>query len=166
MIRLQAVRREDRTLLWNLNQKYLYEMTLYYPDPLDAEGNLHYGHFGEYFTDPMRKAFFLYDDETLVGFAMVNPCSYIGMRTDHVMAEFTIFPAFRGKHFARCAADLILSAYPGRWEIKYNEKNTAAKKLWQAVTAPYHPAVHHLNGTESVLAFETGTAAPGGSAGA
>ena len=30
MIRLQAVRKEDRDLLWNINQKYLYEMTIYY----------------------------------------------------------------------------------------------------------------------------------------
>ena len=39
MIRLQVVREEDRDLLWNINQKYLYEMTMYYPDPMDANGN-------------------------------------------------------------------------------------------------------------------------------
>ena len=29
MIRLQEVKAEDRKLLWNINQKYLYEMTKY-----------------------------------------------------------------------------------------------------------------------------------------
>ena len=51
MIRLQHVQPHDRALLWNINQKYLYEMTMFYPDEMDA-GNLHYGHFEEYFTDP------------------------------------------------------------------------------------------------------------------
>ena len=33
MIELQTVQAKDRDLLWNINQKYLYEMTLYYDDP-------------------------------------------------------------------------------------------------------------------------------------
>ena len=32
MIRLQEVKAEERELLWNINQKYQYEMTKYYPD--------------------------------------------------------------------------------------------------------------------------------------
>ena len=51
MIHLQSVHPTDRDLLWNINQKYLYEMTMFYPDEMDA-WNLHYGHFEEYFTDP------------------------------------------------------------------------------------------------------------------
>ncbi len=158
MIRLQAVRKEDRELLWNINQKYLYEMTLYYPDSMDEDGNLHYGHFEEYFTDPKREAFFLYDDDTMVGFAMLCPYSSIGKHPDYTMAEFTIFPTYRRKHYALDAANLILSGHPGQWEIKYNEKNTGAKNLWTAVTAPYHPAVYHLNEEETVLAFENSPA--------
>ena len=55
MIRLQMVQPKDRDLLWNINQKYLYEMTKFYDDPMDEEGNYHYGHFDEYFTDPKRR---------------------------------------------------------------------------------------------------------------
>lgn len=154
MIRLQAVRKEDRELLWNINQKYLYEMTLYYPDRMDQNGNLHYDHFDEYFTDPKREAFFLFDDDTMVGFAMLCPYSNIGKNPDYIMAEFTIFPSFRRKHYALAAANMILAGHPGHWEIKYNEKNAAAKKLWTAVTAPCHPAVHHLNEEETVFEFE------------
>ena len=146
MIRLQTVQAKDRDLLWNINQKYLYEMTNFYQDPMDENGNYHYGHFEEYFTDPKRRAYFLHADETLVGFAMLCPYSNIGHHPDYTMAEFTIFPAFRRRHFALEAANLILATHPGRWEIKYNEKNLGAKKLWTAVTKPYAPSVHHLNG--------------------
>ena len=58
MIRLQPVYPHDRDLLWNLNQKYLYEMTTFYPDEMDEAENLHYGHFEEDFTDPKRNAYF------------------------------------------------------------------------------------------------------------
>jgi predicted acetyltransferase len=153
MIRLQEVKLEDRELLWNINQKYLYEMTMYYPDEMDEQGNYYYGYFEAYFTDAKRKAFFIYDEETLVGFAMLNPYSYIEHQPDYTMAEFTIFPSYRRKHYAIDAVDLILSGNRGKWEIKYNEKNTGAKKLWTTVTKPYAPVVYHINAEETVLEF-------------
>ena len=48
------------------------------------------------------------------------------------MAEFTIFPAYRRKHYALDAARMILTDHPGKWEIK------------------------HLNEEETVLVFEVG----------
>ena len=51
MIRLHSVQPNDRDLLWNINQKYLYEMTMFYPDGMDEAGNCHYGRFEQCFTD-------------------------------------------------------------------------------------------------------------------
>ena len=48
---------------------------------------------------------------------------------------------------------MILEKHPGKWEIKYNEKNVGAKRLWGVATAPYEPEVHHLNEEETVLVF-------------
>ena len=154
MIILRTVKEKDRDLLWNINQKYLYEMTNFYDDPMDENGNYHYGHFDEYFTDPMRTAYFIYSDDSLIGFAFICPYSNIGQDPDYTMAEFTIFPIHRRKHYALDAARMILTEHPGKWEIKYNEKNTAAKKLWNTVLAPYKPLIHHLNEVETVLVFE------------
>ena len=155
MLELKPAAQEDCALLFNLNQMYLYEMTNFYDDPMDAEGNYHYGHFEAYFTDPARTALLIYSDGRLAGFAMLHPCSYFGESPDHVMAEFTIFPRFRRRGLAIQAARRILEAYPGRWEIKYNEKNAPARALWNRLAAPYSPAVHRLNDEETVLAFST-----------
>ena len=122
---------------------------------MDDEGNFHYGYFDEYFTDPKRWAYFIYSEDSLVGFAMLCPYSYIGQDPDYTMAEFTIFPAYRKRHFALDAANLILSKHPGSWEIKFNEKNAPAKSLWNKVAAPYAPKTVHLNEEETVLAFRT-----------
>jgi predicted acetyltransferase len=70
-----------------------------------------------------------------------------------VLAEFTIFPMYRKKHIGKQAAELILKTYGGSWEIKYNEKNTAAKALWTQITDPYHPVRHSYSENETVLAF-------------
>ena len=156
MITLQAVQEKDRELFWNINQKYLYEMTNFYDDPMDENGNYHYGHFDEYFTDPRRTAYFIYNDDALIGFAFLCPYSNIGQEPDYTMAEFTIFPAYRRKHYALDAARMILTDHPGKWEIKYNEKNPAGKRLWNIAAAPYEPEVQHLNEEETVLVFEVG----------
>ena len=151
---LVAVKTQDRELLWNINQKYLYEMTNYYDDEMDTLGNLNYGYFDDYFTDPKRMAFFLYDENNvLVGFAMIHPYSNLGETPDFVLAEFTIFPTYRRKHLAKTAAEMIFDRFEGYWEVKYNEKNTAVKEMWNTVTEKYCPKVIHLNDTETVLSF-------------
>ena len=153
MIQLVPVKAEEKELFWNINQKYLYEMTSFYPDVMDEQGNYHYGYFSEYFVDPKRKAFFIYNDSVMVGFVMINPYSVLDMEADYTMAEFTIFPSYRRKHYAFDAVKHILSVYKGRWEIKFNEKNVAAKTLWTSITEPYNPKVFHLNDVETVLRF-------------
>lgn len=154
-IKLIAVRPEDRELFWNINQKYLYEMTYYYDDEMDETGNLHYGFFDAYFTDPQRKAFFIKEEQTLIGFAMINPYSYMDEHPDHVLAEFTIFPIYRRRHYASEAAEMIFERFRGNWEVKYNEKNAAAKALWNKVTKPFSPEKVFLNGEETVLKFRS-----------
>ena len=155
MLSLKKVQNKDRELLWNINQKYLYEMTNFYDDPMDENGNYHYGYFDEYFSDPKRKAYFICNDGVLVGFAMLCPYSHIEQDPDYTMAGFTIFPSFRRKHLALDAAKIILARHPGKWEIKYNEKNRGAKNLWHTVAGPYEPEIYHLNEEETVLSFET-----------
>lgn len=155
MVRLDEASGKDRALLWNIHQKYLYEMTNYYANEMDAEGNYHYGYFDAYFSEPERKAFLIYSGDALAGFAMVNPYSYLGEAPDHVLAEFTIFPQFRKQGIASEAARQIFERFPGRWEIKYNEKNAGAKRLWNGVTENYLPVRHPYSENETVLAFST-----------
>jgi predicted acetyltransferase len=153
MIELVEVKAEQRELLWNMLQKFLYEMTNYYDDEMDEKGNYHYRYFDDYFTEFERTALFIYSDKLLVGFAMINPFSYINEHTDHVLAEFTIFPMYRKQHIGKSAAELILRTYRGQWEIKYNEKNIGAKALWNNITASYHPKRHRYSEDETVLSF-------------
>ena len=152
-MKLVPVKNEDKNLFWNINQKYLYEMTNYYPEELDENGDLHYGYFDGYFIDPKRKAFFLYEEDKIVGFAMINPYSYFGGETDNVLAEFTILPMYRHNHMAIKAIKLLFEQFKGKWEIKYNINNIAAKSLWNKVTKQYNPKLLQYSDVEIVLTF-------------
>lgn len=153
LITFKLVTEKERELLWNINQKYLYEMTKYYHDDVDDNGNYHYGYFDAYFTERGREAYLIYENETLLGFAMLNQHSYIGHTPDWVIAEFCIFPSYRRRHFAIKASEHILEMHPGQWEIKFNENNIGAKALWEKVTSKYSTVIHNINEEETVLEF-------------
>jgi len=154
MIRITEAGTENRSLLWELLQEYLREMSQYYELELDEKGDYRYRYFDAYFAERERKPLLIYEDRQLVGFVLLNAHSYIGAEPDHVLAEFGILPEFRQRHIGTRAAEHILQRFPGRWEIKYSEKNVNAKKLWNRIAAPYNPAVHGCEDGETVLAFE------------
>lgn len=155
MIRFIEAKENNRLLLWNIFQKFLYEMTNYYDDEMDSDGNYHYGYFDSYFEEAGRKALMIYKEGTLVGFAMLHTYSYINAHPDNVLAEFTIFPMYRGKHLGRQAAEMLFHTYRGTWELKYNERNIGAKALWNKVTEPFRPIAYKYSHEETVLSFQT-----------
>lgn len=154
MITLKKIGPSDKSKFWNIVQKYLYEMTNYYDmGMIDELGNYEYKYFDSYFEDRERAALFIYNDEALIGFAMINDYSCLGNRIDHAIAEFTIFPHYRKRRLGMRSVQEIFKQYPGRWEIKYSIKNKAAEALWTKAAKKYDPLVSPYDRAESVLSF-------------
>lgn len=154
MIYLKSVELKDKEMFWNINQKYLYEMTMYYKQDMDENGNLHYGYFDEYFIDPKRSAYFIMLDNKIIGFVMIHPYSMMNLNIDYSIAEFTIFPSYRKNGYAKEAVNLLFAQFKGKWEIKFNNKNIGAMKLWNSVTNKFSPNIIRLNENEIILEFE------------
>ena len=133
--------------------KCLYELTNFYDDEMDAVGNYGYRYFDAYFSDPSRRALLLYDAQALVGFAMIHPYSHIGESPVHVLAEFTVFPMYRRRRLAEQAAQALFRRCRGSREVKYHERNAAAKALWSKIMAPYRPRKLRISDTETALSF-------------
>ena len=144
MIKLEVVTKEKETVLYNLMQKYLYEMTLYYDDELDENGNYEYQYFPYYFTEKDRQAYFIYDDLQMIGFALINTYSFTDEVIDHCLAEFTIFPQYRKQGNAMKAIEVLMKERVGSWQMKYSTHNQAGMHLWKKVKEKY-------NGTETKL---------------
>ena len=79
-------------------------MTQYYEDPINEDGNLEYRYFHLYFEEPDRAAYFIFDDENMIGFTMINRHSFTNDEIENCIAEFTIFPAFL-KNIPSCAGN-------------------------------------------------------------
>ena len=155
LIELQLVKDSEKELLYNIFQKYLYEMTKYYDDEMDDKGNYLYRYFDNYFVEPTRKALFIIRDSKIVGFMMLNNHSYVNQKPDHVISEFSIFPMYRKKGIAQEAIALAYSQYPGKWELKFSLKNKSAVNFWRKSTEYFKPIVYNLEDDEQVLVFQT-----------
>lgn len=155
MIKLQLVKDSEKEVLYNIFQKYLYEMTKYYDDEMDYKGNYLYRYFDNYFVESTRKALFIIRDSKIVGFMMLNNNSYINQKPDHVISEFSIFPMYRKKGIAQEAIALAYSQYPGKWELKFSLKNKSAVNFWRKSTESFKPIVYNLEDDEQVLVFQT-----------
>lgn len=153
VLSLRSVGATDRALLWSYLQNYLCELSAFYGDEPDENGIYRYEHFDEYFADPNRHAYFIFSGETLAGFALLCPYSCVGAQPDFTMAEFTIFPEYRRQHIALKVVRMIFAQHSGSWEIKYHNKNAAAKALWTRATESYKPTKRNLNEEETVLLF-------------
>lgn len=155
MVSLVAAEKQDEEKLRSLVQKYLCEMSRYYETPMDADGSYAYPYLPYYFLEPDRRAYFIYADGELAGFAMVNTHSFVEPAADRCLAEFTVFPAFRRRGYAREAMLELFRLLPGVWQLKFSEANVPGASFWRKLTAPYAAAEHTLDGGETAVVFNT-----------
>lgn len=154
MIEAIEIEKSKEQVLYNLLQKYLYEMTAYYDDPMDEDGNFSYKYLPYYFTDKDRQAFFLYDDSIMIGFALINTHSFTGEPIDNCIAEFTIFPAYRHHGKGLAAIEALRTIRNGSWQLKYSTTNQQGAIFWQRVKEKYNGKEQKLDGTEIAITFE------------
>lgn len=151
MLNIEEVKTENRQILHNFMQKYLYEMSLYYGDKMDEEGNFDYPYLPYYFEEESRKAVFICDDGEIIGFCLINIHSFTGEKIDNCIAEFTIFPAYRFRGNGLKAVELLLKSRPGRWQLKYSSVNTPGQKFWKKVRDIYNGTETPIEGDEVAL---------------
>lgn len=153
MIKLVTAKSGDAEMLSSLFQKYLYDMSRYYDSALDEDGNYPYPYLPLYFTGSDRQAWFIYDDDTLVGFALINTHSFVESEAEHALAEFTIFPAYRSRGYAAASAKELFARLPGTWQLKFSTNNTPAARFWRKLLTPYGAREHDLGGGETAVSF-------------
>ena len=151
MIQAIEVQESQEHILFSLMQKYLYEMTAWYPNTMDADGNYPYPYLPCYFVEKDRQAFFFYDGSELIGFALVNTHSFTGEAVDSCIAEFTIFPAYRRRGKAMEAIEALMAVRKGTWQLKYSTENFSGAVFWQKVKAKYHGREQVLEGNEIAI---------------
>lgn len=155
MVYIKRVGKDKRKALFNVIQKYLYEMSKYYGDEMDEDGVYEYRYLPLYFEDSDRQVYFIYDDEAWIGFALLNKYSCTGEEIDNAIAEFSIFPAYRNKGYAMDAIKLLVEERKGSWQLKYALNNANGLYFWKKVKQKYRGSEISLGDKEMVITFNS-----------
>ncbi|MDP3747603.1 MAG: GNAT family N-acetyltransferase [Phenylobacterium sp.] len=138
-VRLGPVLREQEPVLQNLMQLYNHDFSEFWAGTpkgdLQADGRFEPYPLTSYWTDPSRSAWFIWRDDVLAGFALVNDHAHSGQAIDQSVAEFFVLRKHRGSGVAVQAAHLVFATRPGLWEVAVARKNAAALRFWRKAVA-------------------------------
>lgn len=131
---------DQRSVVANLIQLYLHDMTDFMPFPVGSDGRFEYGFLDRFWRYP----YLITHADEIAGFALVvDECPLTGRAPCWFMAEFFLLRAYRGKGLATAAVNLALANHPGQWHIAVPHANPVAQAFWsKALTRQF---VHSRN---------------------
>lgn len=132
-IELKTIKAEQKDILNNLMEKYLYEFSQYDMIPFDENGLFNDPHLSDYFTDKTRFPFFIYADGKLAGFALVFKRAECPAPCDWGVAEFFVAYGYRRMGVGTAVMKMLFERFRGIWQIKYHSKNKGSELFWQKV---------------------------------
>lgn len=160
-VEIKQVSEERKETLANLLEKYNYEFSQYDKRQFDDNGLFGYKYLNNYFTDNDRFAYFIYADNLLAGFALINKYHECERPIDWSIAEFFVSCNFRRQGVATDAVRQIFEIHKGYYHIKYHKKNEASAVLWNSVAKKYSNNSYEMcvgdepfdDGTEATVLF-------------
>jgi predicted acetyltransferase len=163
-VTLDAATERDATVLANLLELYVYDMTEVFPGlELGTDGRFGYRELSRYWSEPGRRfAFLVRQDARLSGFILVTRGSPVSKDPEVFdIAEFFVLRGRRRSGVGRSAARLLWSRFPGRWTVRVSEGNLRALPFWSGIIGEHsggraiqslHPGSPHA---WRVFSFET-----------
>jgi predicted acetyltransferase len=156
----------EKEILRNLMEKYLYEFTQYDNLGVNNLGLCGYDYIDQYWTEENRFAYFIRVDGWLAGFMMVNDVKEINVDTNYSMAEFFVIYKYRKSGVGTYAVNYALNKFKGKWQIRYHPKNITSKNFWNKIVNEYTNGKYEIikdnidakyndGTTGEVLIFET-----------
>ena len=133
-VRLRVATAADATLLGNLLELYIHELSDVFPGlQVGPDGRFGYANLPSFFETEGRFPFLIERNGRLAGFALVTRGSPIS--DDPAVfdvAEFFVLRGERGAGVGRRAAELLWRRFPGPWTIRAAEANRGAVAFWSA----------------------------------
>lgn len=130
---------DERTVLGNLFELYLYDFSTVEALPLGPDGRFSRPDMLQpYWDEPGRHPFLVRLDGAPAGFALVKRGSALAGDPQAMdLAEFFILRCHRRSGIGRQAAMLVWDRFPGRWLVRVLAANTPALAFWERVIALY-----------------------------
>jgi len=165
-VTIKLATERDATLLANLLELYIHDLSEVFPVELGVEGRFGYGKLPLYWTQPDTHFAFLFRfDARIAGFALVAR-DFAAIADSHLdLAEFFVLRSYRRSGVGRLAAYLLFDHLPGDWVVRVSEANSAAVLFWEstisrcacgAALKTRRPGKHHLFHVHSFRSADPG----------
>ena len=133
---LVPVKEDEKEILRNLIEKYLYEFSQYELCDVNPLGLYGYSYLDCYWTEEGRWAFFLKAGGQLAGFVMVNDYPEAG-KTDYCISEFFVMYKYRRCGLGTWAVFQLFERFRGSWQLKYHPENRPSVAFWNKVVGAW-----------------------------
>lgn len=129
---IQEVPIEQKSVLRNLMELYIYDFTEFGPYDVDSHGLYGYKYLDHYWTEEGRHPFIVYVDGKIAGFVLVRR-SFEDYLNDYAysISEFFIMKRYRGLGLGKKVATHIFNLFSGIWEVAEMETNKPAQVFWR-----------------------------------
>jgi predicted acetyltransferase len=137
-VSLQPATPADATLLSNLLELYMHDLSAVFPSiALGADGRFGYSRLPLYWSEPERRfAFIIRAGEQIAGFVLATRGSPVLPDPDVLdVAEFFVLRRHRRSGVGRRAALELWHRLPGKWTVRASEGNPDALAFWRGVVA-------------------------------
>jgi predicted acetyltransferase len=112
--------------LWLMFRHDLSEFRSVLPSP---DGTFRSDRLTEALADADRAAYLLMTGEHPVGLALIRGLT----GAEHVLSEFFVVRGVRRGGLGLRAVEGLVSGYPGRWEVAFQDDNEVAARFWRRV---------------------------------
>lgn len=141
-IRISLASFQEKTILRNLIQYYLYEFSELDGVVMNESGLFDYHYLDHYWTEPDRYPFLVRVDDKLAGFALLRRGTYFPRQEDQtetpmIIAEFFVMKNYRRNGVGTQVAFQLFDRFPGRWEIAQEPNNIEGQDFWRRVIGDY-----------------------------
>jgi len=133
-IQLLTVTPQQKQVLQNLLQLYIYDFSEFVRIDVKANGLYTYKHFDDYFADSNRFAYLIKADGKYIGFVLVRWMEAEGYFS---VAEFFVMKRYRRCGIGRAIAMQVFDKHKGRWQIRQMAGNKPAQQFWHSVIEVY-----------------------------
>jgi predicted acetyltransferase len=129
----------DHSLLSNLLELYLHDLSEIFPLKVGIDGRFGYDNLHLYWSEPDGSfAYLIRSNAEVAGFALVTRGSPATADPhDLDVSEFFILRSFRRCGIGRRATFLLSDCLPGRWVVRVSEMNRAGLQFWEGAIREY-----------------------------
>ena len=129
---------EQQPVLANLLQLYAHDFSEFHDVELGPDGRFIYNDLPLYWLEPHRRPFLIMADGRLAGFVLLKRGSEVSGNEDvWDMVEFFIVRGLRRRGLGTEIARRVWEKFPGSWEVRVLDKNSAARHFWERAIATF-----------------------------